>query len=95
MDRINIRLFGLAFAITGALYYVGCMIVLATTSREGAIAFFNSILHGIDVTNIIRTSMPAWEMVIGIVEVFVLSWFAGAIIASIYNYGLELKRRRT
>jgi hypothetical protein len=71
------------------VFYAGCMIVIGTVSREVAIAFFNSLLHGIDVTTIIRTTMPAWEMVVGLIEMFVLCWFAGAIIASVYNFGQQ------
>jgi hypothetical protein len=52
-----------------------------------SILFFNSLMHGIDVTSIIRTDMPWWEMAMGLVEIFILGWLTGATIASIYNFG--------
>jgi hypothetical protein len=55
--------------------------------KQGTIVFFNALLHGIDVTTIIRNDMPLWEMVLGIVEMFILGWLIGATIASIYNFG--------
>ncbi len=91
MERTNdtiepIRL-GLAFGSTFALLYLGCVLIIMTVSKETAIAFFNSLFHGIDVTSIIRTKMPVYEMVMGIIETFIIGWLTGATIASIYNIG--------
>lgn len=89
MGAINIKKFGLAFGFTFALLYLGCMLVMSTVGKEGTIFFFNSLMHGIDVTSIIRMDMPLWEMIIGIIEIFILGWLTGATIASIYNFGLR------
>jgi hypothetical protein len=89
MGRIDIKRFGLAFGSTAALLYLGCILVVSTAGRETTIRFFNSLLHGIDVTAILRTEMPLWEMLMGIVETFILGWLIGASIASIYNFGLR------
>jgi hypothetical protein len=85
---INIKRLGLAFGLTSAILYLGCIFVMVTVGRGGSILFFNSLLHGIDVTTIIRTDMPWWEMAMGVVEIFILGWLSGATIASIYNFGL-------
>ena len=53
MYRLNIKKLGFAFGLTGSLIYLGCMIVMATAGQEGTITFFNSLLHGLDTTNII------------------------------------------
>jgi hypothetical protein len=87
MEAIDIRRFGMACGVSGALLYLGCVVVMSTVSREAQIAFFNSLLHGLDVTAILRTTMPIWEMMIGLVETFILAWLIGASIASIYNSG--------
>ena len=92
MDTINIRRFGLAVGATFALLYALCMLIIMSAGRESAIAFMNSLLHGIDITSIIVTSMPIEEMLIGIIEMFIIGWLAGAMIASIYNYGREGKQ---
>ena len=60
--------------------------VILFTPRETAIAFFNSLLHGLDVTSILRTDMSAQEMTYGFAQIFVLGWLTGAGIASIYNF---------
>lgn len=88
MGTINVKKFGLAFGTTCTLFYIGCFIVMTLAGRENTILFFNSILHGIDVTPIIRMNVPPWEMMMGIIEVFILGWLAGATIASIYNFTL-------
>jgi hypothetical protein len=58
-----------------------------TLSREVVVSFFNSLLHGFDISPIIRTSMSWGEMIIGFIEVFILGWLIGATVASIYNLG--------
>jgi hypothetical protein len=85
MNSIHIKKFGFACGITGMLLYLGCVIVMATVGREGTIQFFNSLLHGIDTTPVIRMNISLTEAVMGILEVFIISWLAGASIAAIYN----------
>ncbi|MDC6388928.1 DUF5676 family membrane protein [Maribacter sp. PR1] len=91
MNRINVKKFGFAMGLTGALLYAGCMIVMATAGQEGSIAFFNSLLHGLDTTSIIRMDVPLWEATIGIIQTFIVAWLIGALIAAFYN--AQLKRR--
>lgn len=85
MNRINIKKFGLAFGLTGALLYMGCILLMATVGHDGTVKFFNSLLHGLDVTSIVRMDVPLWEAGIGIVETFILGWLVGACIAGFYN----------
>ncbi len=82
---INVKKFGLAVGLTGALLYLGCMIVMATVGHNGSVKFFNSLLHGLDVSTVLRMEVPLWEAVIGIVETFVLGWLIGGCIAGFYN----------
>lgn len=93
MNRLNVKKFGFAIGLTIALLYMGCMIVLTTAGQEGSIKFFNSLLHGLDTTSIIRIDMPLWEAGIGIVQIFILGWLTGACIAAFYNAQLKLKNR--
>jgi len=86
MDAINVKKMGLAVGLTFALLHAACVSVFLFTSRETTIAFFNSLLHGIDVTTILRTEMSALEMTYGFFQIFVLGWLIGASIASIYNF---------
>ena len=81
------RQLGVAFGLTGVVFYLGCMVTMSTVPREKAIMFFNSLLHGIDVTPILRKNVPIREVMLGIVSTFVLGWFAGAMIAGFYNWG--------
>ena len=84
---LRVRKFGFAVGMTFALVYLGCVFVMATVSTETAVTFFNRLIHGINVTPLLRTEMPLWEMGIGIIEVFILGWLIGATVASIYNLG--------
>ena len=92
MNRINVKKFGFAMGFTGALVYAGCMIVMASAGQEGTITFFNSLLHGLSVTSIIRMDVPLLEALFGIVQTFILGWLIGACIAAFYN--VQLKTRK-
>lgn len=94
MDTISIRRFGFALGGTFALTYSACAFVMACVSRESSIRFFNGILHGLDVTSIMTAEMTLGGVLIGIVEVFVLGWLFGAILACVYNISVRLDRRR-
>tara|TARA_R110000765_G_scaffold9911_1_gene30796 strand:- start:6570 stop:6851 length:282 start_codon:yes stop_codon:yes gene_type:complete len=91
MNRINVKKFGFATGFTGAIIYFGCMVVMWTAGREGTIDFFNSLLHGLDTTSIIRMDVPLWEVLIGIVQTFILWWLVGALIAAFYNAQIKTK----
>ncbi len=85
MYRLNVKKFGLALGLTGALLYLGCILVMATVGREGTVIFFNSLLHGLDTNSIIRMDVPLLEVFFGIVQTFILSWLIGASVAAFYN----------
>ncbi|WP_373056394.1 DUF5676 family membrane protein [Zunongwangia sp. H14] len=91
MYRLNVKKFGFALGLTGALIYLGCMIVMATAGQKGTITFFNSLLHGLDTSKIIRMDVPLLEAFLGIVQTFIISWLVGACIAAFYNAQLKNK----
>tara|TARA_R110000823_G_scaffold265690_2_gene385577 strand:- start:1287 stop:1565 length:279 start_codon:yes stop_codon:yes gene_type:complete len=92
MNRINVKKIGFAMGFTGALVYAGCMIVMATAGQDGTIIFFNSLLHGLDVTSIIRMNVPLFEVLMGIVQTFILWWLIGACIGAFYNAQFKVKK---
>lgn len=87
MQRLNIRRMGLALGSAFALTYLGCAFVMLTVPKDAAIRFFNSIMHGINVEPIMRWDMPWWEMIIGVLEVFILGWLFGGVVGYFYNLG--------
>ena len=88
MQHINIKRFGLAVGTTIAIIYIGCVIVTSFISPERTVAFVNNLMHSVDVSAIIRRSpMPVSEVIMGVVEWFIIGWLAGASIAAIYNAG--------
>ena len=91
MNHINIKKFGLAFGLTGALLYMGCIVLMATVGHAGTVKFFNSLLHGLDGSTGVRMDVPLWEAGIGIIETFILGWLVGACIAGFYNATIKEK----
>lgn len=55
---INVKKSGFAVGLTMALLYMGCAIVMATVGHDGAVKFFNSLLHGLGVSTIVRIDVP-------------------------------------
>jgi hypothetical protein len=89
MNKISIKRLGMAFGLTGAILYLGCIILMATVGQSGAVYFFNNLLHGLDTSSIIRMNVPIWEALLGIVETFILSWLIGVCIAAFYNFSAK------
>jgi hypothetical protein len=89
MNYISIKKLGLAFGLTAALLYFGCALVMLTVGHDGTVNFFNSLLHGIDVSSIIRMNISPFEELIGIVQTFILGWLVGACVAAIYNVSFK------
>jgi hypothetical protein len=87
--KLNVKKLGFAAGLTGALLYLGCIFVMFTAGHEGSVAFFNSLLHGLDVSTIIRMDIPLWEAGLGIIQTFILGWLVGACIAALYNWQIK------
>ncbi|QDV85294.1 DUF5676 family membrane protein [Planctomycetes bacterium TBK1r] len=96
MQTLSIKRFGFAIASASVVSYLGCVFVMLTVPKDVAIRFFNSLMHGVDVTTIMRWDMPIGETVLGAVGIFVLGWLFGALIACCYNCcGKESGSRET
>jgi hypothetical protein len=90
---LNPNYLALAFGAAGVVFYLGCVLTMATVSHDKAVVFFNSLLHGIDVGPILKAGVPASQVALGLVTIFILCWFAGLLIAGTYNLGVRLGRK--
>lgn len=91
MQTLSIKRFGFASGATAALLYLGCVFVMLTVPKDAVIRFFNSLLHGWDVTHVMRWDMPWWEAMLGLLETFILAWLVGAAFAFFYNVAAPRK----
>lgn len=91
--HLNPRSLGLAFGSTGLVFYLGCMLTLATVPHDTAVIFFNSLLHGLNVGPILKTSVSPGQTVLGLVTTFILGWFGGVLIAGCYNLTLRMEKK--
>lgn len=85
MERLNVFRTSFAFGTTLTILYAACMFVMETVPRDVVVRFFNSIIHGIDFTLIMRWDMPWSEAVVGVSETFIVGWLVGAVYAWLYN----------
>ena len=91
MNHISVRKFGLAFGLTGALLYFLCAFTMFIIGHDNSIKFFNTLLHGLDVTSIVRMDISPVEEILGLVQTFILFWLIGACIAGIHNISFNKK----
>lgn len=89
MNNIHVKRFGFACGLTSALLYLGCMLLMIFMGHDITVKFFNSLLHGVDVSTIVRMSVPLWEALLGIIETFIIGWLVGACIAVVYNEAIK------
>jgi hypothetical protein len=94
VNALSIKRLGFAFGATAAVLYLGCVFVMLTVPQPAVVAFFNSLLHGWDMEPIMRWDMPWWEAAVGVIEIFILGWLVGAVIAVLYNVTGERKGQR-
>ncbi len=87
MKKINVKKLGLAFGSTAAIFYLGCILLMLTVGQAGSVTFFNSLLHGLDTSAVIRMDVSWGEAFMGLVQTFILGWLAGALVAAVYNVG--------
>ena len=88
MQTLSPIRFGFALGMTGALFYVSCMAFMAIAPDAVVIWIFNGLLHGIDITSILRESVPFTQAVAGIASTLLGGFLFGAIAAWGYNWGL-------
>jgi len=85
MEKINFKKMGLACGITGALLYLGCIILMFSIGQKGTILFFNNLLHGLDTTSIIKMNVSFFDSFMGLLQTFIIFYLIGASIALFYN----------
>ena len=86
MITLNSKRLGLALGITGVIIYLGCILLMLITGKSGTVWFFNSVLHGLDVTEVVRMEVPIIQTLGGIVFTFCLGWIGGYLIGVVYNW---------
>jgi hypothetical protein len=85
--------FGLACASAAALFYLGCVFIMAVAGAQNLAFFFNGLFHGLDLKPILLESVSPWITVSGLINTFILSWLFGAFIAVVYNLSVCLDQK--
>lgn len=83
--KIDPRKFGLSIGFTFFLLYIVCMILMYFLGHDGTVTYFNNMLHGIDISSIVKINVTLTEAFAGIIEIFVLGTFIGICIGGFYN----------
>jgi len=86
MQTIKSNKLGLALGTSGVILYLGCICLMLIAGQDGTTWFFNSILHGLDVSTVSRMNVPIGQTIAGIVLTFGLGWITGFFTGTIYNW---------
>lgn len=89
--KIDPKKLGLSIGFTFFLLYIGCMILMHFLGHDGTVTYFNSMLHGIDTSSIVKMHITFAEAFAGIIELFILGTFIGICIGGFYNILLRGK----
>lgn len=84
MERHPMHPTGFALAATSGIVYILCAAAIALWPRA-TISFFNSWVHGVDLTRIAVESLSWSGFFKGLVGVLVFAYIAGALYAWVYN----------
>lgn len=87
--KIVAKKFSIAVGAAGIVFYLGCMLIMWILGSKGTVYFFNSILHGIDVSSILQVSYPITQIFTGMLFTFILGALAGFSVAKIYNWQVK------
>ncbi len=85
MNNLRVKQFGIAAGITTALLSLVCAILIMLLGREGTIIFSNNIFHGLDVSLIVSDKITFWQVLLGLIETFVIGLLIGVGLAFFYN----------
>ncbi len=87
-DKLNPKTVALSLASVAGIVYIICAILVIIAPRT-MLNLFKYMFHGIDITQIARTTTSLGGTVVGFVETIFLSLVVGWLFAVIYNYFLS------
>lgn len=84
-QKLNTRTIALSVGATSAVVSVACAALIYVAPTQ-TVSLFGSIFHGIDMSQIMKTTVSVGELVKGTVVATVTGAAIGALFAKIYNY---------
>lgn len=86
MHTINSKKLALALGLTSVVFYLSCIGIMLIAGKKGTTWFFNSILHGLDVSTITKMHVPVGQTIMGLVLTFILGGLVGGLTGEVYNW---------
>ena len=83
-DKLNVKKIALSLAIVSAILYIICALFIAVAPGF-TINLFSNLFHGVDISQIAKSSFSIGSTLIGLIEVIAYALIAGALFAWIYN----------
>lgn len=85
MKTLDKTKFAIAAGLTAGIFYLGCVVIMLLTGKEGIITISNALFHGMDFNTIIRTNVSPIESLLGLLGLMVLAGILSYILAYFYN----------
>lgn len=77
-----------ALAIVSGILYLACALLFAV-APQAMLNLANNLFHGLDITQIAKTSMTFGGVLAGLIQAIVYAWIAGWLFAAVYNVLLK------
>jgi len=84
-DKLNPKIVSMSLASVAGIVYILCAIFFAIAPLT-TLSFFKDIFHGVDLTQLARTTISFGNTVAGFVEIVVSALVTGWMFAVMYNY---------
>ena len=82
--KYNVKVVANSVAATAAVFYAAC-IMLLWIAPNAAIVFFNALMHGVDVTGLIKADLGIAQALTSIITGTLTAWVTGWLFATVYN----------
>lgn len=92
--HLNPTRFGMACAVATGTFYLGCVFLMTVSEPTTLTHFFNGLFHGLDLRPILVDKVSFWMTLCGFINTVILSWFFGALLASVYNFGTRKENEK-
>ena len=89
--QLDVGTLGAAVGLAGGAFYIGCVLVMVLVEKDVLVQFLNSIVHGLDLSAVLRLDLGIWDSLLGLVNTLALGWVTGVLIGFIYNYTARVR----
>ena len=83
-EKISSKRVAYSLAVVAGIVYLACAILVAI-APTWTVNLFGALFHGVDITQIERTSVSLTSAILGLIEIIVIGYLIGWLFGAVYN----------